>query len=92
MTIRAKRNNPIPYYAGLLVSDHPVSSLLSQKGLLAFLKLKQTVGPDHVRLYIADAKISGIGQVEITITAKEVVAADIENCCGKEPSNCLRKT
>jgi hypothetical protein len=86
MTIRAKRNNPIPYYAGLLVSDHPVSSLLNQKGLRAFGELKQTVGPDHVKLYLADAEISGIRQVEITITDKEVPATNTDNSCGKEPS------
>ena len=65
---RAKRNNPPPFYAGLLVIANTNSSFLSPKGHQALLDLQRIVGPDHVNLYIAQARRLGDSQVEIFLS------------------------
>jgi hypothetical protein len=70
--VRVKRNNPLPFYAGLLVIANTNSSLLSQKGHQAFLDLKRIVGQDHVNLYIAQANRLADNQVEISLWKNDV--------------------
>ncbi len=71
LALRDKRDNPPPYYAGLIIKSNQKSAILSQKGYQAFFDLRETAGTDHVNLYIAQAEVVGNHQVEISIRKEE---------------------
>jgi hypothetical protein len=58
LEIRKRKNNPLPYYLGLMVQTKVGPTILDEKAILSAHKLQSEIDVEHVKVIVLSATVT----------------------------------